>query len=596
MVTLRCSFRSATARALTGGALAAVLLLAGPLPRCWAQAAPAPDAYTWDSIGAEFAAPAAVNTQKGAKDQVIYGRSSFAANRPLIDSWYRSYLFPSMATEDQLGEISEKREMLAKDLEMTSDAALHQYLTDLAYDEATRRASGPYHPFVRYNAMLIVGLNLNQLESRLVGGVRYPAIRLPKALDFLVDELKKPDQSDAVRLAAMLGIERHVDLVRQRPQDQPIPDGRRAEIAAYMQTLLAEKSLPAGRNPAAHTWLRRKAADVLGGLGAVGDNRSVFESLVRIVGDAEEPLSLRCTAAETLGNLVYTDVTGIDAVATARQLAALAAFACRTEDTRAKEEQKKLEEDPGFRRSGGMMGGPGGMMGPGMSPGMGPGMMGPGMGPGMMGPGTPPGSSAAGGSSSGGYPGSSGGYPGGVGGYPGSSGGYPGGSGGGGGYPGMGPFAGRGEQSSETDELMERARRRLKLPLACVLTGMRGPQERSPSAALGAIGQLAADDQQKAEITKIVNALDAVIKATDQTKEGLEGMLQKVRDRTRDLEKLLPNLAQAAAQPTADEALPGAGAAGPPSLPGAAAGAAPAAAAPPAAAPAAGDAGASKKQ
>ena len=192
--------------------------------------------------------------------------------------------------------------------------------------------------------MLIVG-NLNQTEAGMVGGVRYPAVRLPQAFDFMVDELKKPDQIDAMRLAAMLGIQRHVFLVRQRPADQPIPDGRKAEVAALMKALLDEKTPPAGRSVDGHTWLRRRAADVLATLGAVGDNRSIFDSLVRIVGDAEEPISLRCTAAEALGSLVYTDVTGIDALATARQLGALAAFACRTEDTRAKDEQKDVEEE-----------------------------------------------------------------------------------------------------------------------------------------------------------------------------------------------------------------------------------------------------------
>ncbi len=129
MVMIRCSFRSATARVFASWLLSIGLLLGGPAARSWAQAAPAAASYTWDAIGAEFATPAAVNTQKGAKDQVIYGRSSFSTNRPLIDSWYKNYLFPSMATEEQLGEISDKREMLAKDLEMTTDAALHQYLT-----------------------------------------------------------------------------------------------------------------------------------------------------------------------------------------------------------------------------------------------------------------------------------------------------------------------------------------------------------------------------------------------------------------------------------------------------------------------------------
>ena len=74
-----------------------------------------------------------------------------------------------MATEELLGDIFEKRDMLAKDLEQATDAALHQYLLDLAYDEATRRVTENYHPYVRYNAMLIIG-NLNQTESRIAGG------------------------------------------------------------------------------------------------------------------------------------------------------------------------------------------------------------------------------------------------------------------------------------------------------------------------------------------------------------------------------------------------------------------------------------------
>ena len=47
----------------------------------------------------------------------------------------------------------------------------------------------------------------------------------------MVDEFKKPNQIDVIRLAAMLGIQRHLFLVRQRPADQPIPDGRKAEVA-----------------------------------------------------------------------------------------------------------------------------------------------------------------------------------------------------------------------------------------------------------------------------------------------------------------------------------------------------------------------------
>ncbi len=60
--------------------------------------------------------------------------------------------------------------------------------------------------------------------------------------------------------------------------------------------------------------------------------------------------------------------------------------------------------------------------------------------------------------------------------------------------------------------------------------------------------------------------MNALVKATDpanddestgQTNTGLDGMLKQVRDKTRELEKLLPNVAQDVAKPTADEALPG---------------------------------------
>ncbi len=137
------------------------------------------------------------------------------------------------------------------------------------------------------------------------------------------------------------------------------------------------------------------------------------------------------------------------------------------------------------------------------------------------------------------------------------------------GMPGLGRVPGHGtgrshSRSEEMDDLIERIRRRLKYPLHCVLLGVRGPQEKTTAAAdavaLGAVGQLAADDQQKAEITKIVAALDAIVKATDQHEKGLAEMLKQVREKTRELEALLPNVAVVPEKPAADEALPGASA------------------------------------
>lgn len=131
------------------------------------------------------------------------------------------------------------------------------------------------------------------------------------------------------------------------------------------------------------------------------------------------------------------------------------------------------------------------------------------------------------------------------------------------GFPGM---RGRTKPASEeTDKLMERIRRRLKYPLYCTLLGVRGSEQRSatPGAApaLGSIARLAADDQQKEEVGKIITALNGIVKATDVHDQGVAKLLEEVRSATRELEKLLPNVAADADKPSADEELPGGGAA-----------------------------------
>ena len=102
-------------------------------------------------------------------------------------------------------------------------------------------------------------------------------------------------------------------------------------------------------------------------------------------------------------------------------------------------------------------------------------------------------------------------------------------------------------QSEELDELMEDARRRLKLPIHCVLLGIRGEPARSAIGAsantppgFSSFAQLATDDAQKAEIQKVVEALDELIVATDAIEEGLDEMMEQVRTSTRALETILP--------------------------------------------------------
>ena len=114
------------------------------------------------------------------------------------------------------------------------------------------------------------------------------------------------------------------------------------------------------------------------------------------------------------------------------------------------------------------------------------------------------------------------------------------------GYPGYGsgmPGANAGE--TEDDPEITEARRRLKLPLHCVLLGLRGEPARSSTtrsdeaATLGGIGQLA-QGPDKTKVDDIIAAVEAIIEATDKKDEGLEELMKEVRTKTLGLENLLP--------------------------------------------------------
>ncbi len=530
-------------------AVAGLWLFAANTPTAFAQA------FTWDKIDPAFEKRTARSTNvELLKMQIVMGKARLSSNRQAFEDWYRTFLFPAMASRDHLGDMHSNRESLTKDFERTVDPATHQALLDIAYNESVKRATGNYHPAVRYNALLIIG-DLNQVEFR--RSERLPPVRLAKAFDFLLSELQKTDQLDVLRLAAMVGLQRHLRLVAQRPQDQPIPDAKKAQVATLMKTLAEQKTAPDGRPEKVHTWLRRRSIDVLATIGQVGDGQAIFNTMLAIVADANEPLSLRCTASRAIGDLDYAGVTGIDPVGTTQKLGALVAYACRNEDSWVKEKQKELEAKDAAKPSSGYGGMGGGM--PGM--GMGGGMPGMGMGMGM----------------GGGMPGMESGMEGGSGAMPGmeGGGGYPGGSGGG--FPGGSGsvVAAGGGDSDAVQELMDDARRRLKLPIYFGQLGIRGRVTKTFGSAasnepgLSSVAQLAADDTQKAEIQKILTALDDLLAATDLVDDGLDEMMTQVRAKTRALEAILPQPANAEAEKAAaDDALPGAelpgGAAAPP--------------------------------
>ena len=166
----------------------------------------------------------------------------------------------------------------------------------------TEIAKGNFHPAARMNAMLIIG-DLNRKEA--VQAVPpQPPEPLVEAVPVMIDELADPKQIDAVKVAAMVGLLRHVQAdVRQRgpqggaQQPQRIDDATRNRINQVTLDILNLKDPPPGRTPEGHAWMQRRAIDILAVMGTISSDVNAAQTIEAMISNPDAPVSLRCTAA-----------------------------------------------------------------------------------------------------------------------------------------------------------------------------------------------------------------------------------------------------------------------------------------------------------
>ena len=438
------------------------------------------------------------------KNAIIRGALALEGNQALFDSWYRDYFFRSFTQPSELGKLAEKRRALLDDLRLARTKQVHdRLLHDLVFyymKGFVQTQKYKFHPAVRVNAMLIIG-ELNRTEASLQQRYADP---LPEALDFMLAEFQNPAQSDAVRVAAQIGILRHATYDRARPPAQRISTATRSAIVREMLAVVKAKDPPAGRSREGHHWIQQRGIEILAALGAVGPVEEVNRAIEEMVTDQKAPMSLRCTAASALIHVETQQKTSIDPADLALKLGALAVQICHKELDRIAEQEKREREKQatggGAYFAGGMYAPEaGGMYAPeagGMyAPEAGGMMPGAEAMPGGVMPGAEGGMPADAGMPGGVMPGAEGGMPGDAGMLPGMPGGVmPGAEG----MPG-GVMPG----AVVKDPRLETPRRRFKHQLVSVQTGLKG------------LAQLATAEPAKSRVAAIVAQVDAVLKATD---------------------------------------------------------------------------------
>jgi hypothetical protein len=103
------------------------------------------------------------------------------------------------------------------------------------------------HPVVKYNMVLFLGsMDATTRESASV-----PATPYPPATDLLLQIVDDPMRDDQLKIAAWVGLKRHVQL--------GLPDAKKAEVLALAQKHGAP---PTGQASVAQKWIQRQAAEV----------------------------------------------------------------------------------------------------------------------------------------------------------------------------------------------------------------------------------------------------------------------------------------------------------------------------------------------
>lgn len=234
-------------------------------------------------------------------NSVLEGNRPVGQNSRALDYWFEKIVFAEMTQTDE-GSLQNLPKMRSDFLRYYTqrprlDQAAHDYVVSKTLATMKHVAEKEFHPGVRYHAMLLIG-ELNGREPVLLGSAKSLPEPYGAALPVLINSYTNDKQIEAVRVAALLGILRHSELMGARLDAK--------DRDQLVDIMLATLDAPAGnRTASGHAWIQRRAVDVLGKLEYVGAGGKVAKRLMAILTDVKAPLAMRCSAAVAYGNLNF---------------------------------------------------------------------------------------------------------------------------------------------------------------------------------------------------------------------------------------------------------------------------------------------------
>jgi len=278
---------------------------------------------------------------RGPVGKALRDPAAFEANKKTLDDYFSNYYFPNMTLESQLGELSKNRENLFKQyLRVARVPAAQKLLTDKTLFFMRGISRGKFHPAVRYNAVLILGM----LDEKVANGIGVKPVPLPAGAKELLelleqDEFKSVKVPASIKLAALIGLQRHV---RFGIDPQYADRLTKASLA-----LIAQEEPPADLAPEIHHWIKCQAAKVLSRQFAAGPNAEVQAAFTGMIADPHMSLEDRCCVADLMKLMEYDAVAGLDVTATLGAMGDLLKAVASDESEKADHiQQASLEDFP----------------------------------------------------------------------------------------------------------------------------------------------------------------------------------------------------------------------------------------------------------
>jgi hypothetical protein len=219
-------------------------------------------------------------------EQCVKNPARFATDRAQFVEFFDKYYFPAMTrfAPSDLAQLGRNRDdLFNRFLRASTDENLQRELTQMALKKLQPvERSSKYHPAVRYNAVLIIGL-LDQTYAA--------AGRPPVPLKEGGDELRlilnyaadgKPVPSFLV-VGALVGLQRHAQLHESLDRASVEATGTVALKLATKDELLSEVE------PKVEEWIRIQVASVLANLGNPGQKGEALAALARMIGGQTQP-------------------------------------------------------------------------------------------------------------------------------------------------------------------------------------------------------------------------------------------------------------------------------------------------------------------